>query len=249
MKKHTLILTGTCLALAASQASAALYNLDFQREYGANDHNAENDNNWTPVLTDGIGTVQDDKWNIRKMPQANYKTDTNITVSSLVDTQGNTSNISFSAKSILSDGTPDLTPRSGPWTSWIYTEGINGSTGASIDFTGFDPGAVINLVIYTGNAKWGGINGGDFTFGGVTKSYSETLAIDPMPLINGQTYVRFDGLTADNDGKISGTFGNATADDKVHVLLSGLQIQIVPEPSTTALLGLGALALVFRRRK
>lgn len=236
------------MAFAASDAAAAIYNIDFQRTYPNFDHNAENDDTWSPVLTDGVGTAQDDNWNIYAMPQGNLAS-TTVTVSSLTDTQGSASSISFSSGLVSSDGYPHQTPRDGTWTSWIYTEGSNGETsGANINLTGFAPGASVNLIIYTGNARWSGENGGNFTIGGTTKSYSESMGSNDMGLTAGETYIRFDGLTADGSGNISGTFGNASGDTG-QVVFSGMQIQVVPEPSSAILLGLGGLALAFRRKK
>jgi len=55
----------------------------------------------------------------------------------------------------------------------------------------------------------------------------------------------FSSVQADGSGTITGTWfydGNLTA-------VAGVQLIAVPEPTTTALLGLGGLALILRRRK
>ncbi len=66
----------------------------------------------------------------------------------------------------------------------------------------------------------------------------------------GTNYVLFENVEATAGGVIvvTGT-GRVTTGTDRRAVLSGLQIQSVPEPSTTALLGLGGLALILRRRK
>lgn len=63
--------------------------------------------------------------------------------------------------------------------------------------------------------------------------------------VSGANYVKFD-LTLDNPGSISGSI---TGTDTDVAVLNGLQLVSIPEPSSAALLGLGALALAMRRRK
>lgn len=60
----------------------------------------------------------------------------------------------------------------------------------------------------------------------------------------------FIGVTADGTGRLTGTWDatiNETGNNRQSY--SGMQFELVPEPSTTALLGLGGLALILRRRK
>ncbi|MEZ7956382.1 MAG: PEP-CTERM sorting domain-containing protein [Rubritalea sp.] len=71
--------------------------------------------------------------------------------------------------------------------------------------------------------------------------------------VDGYNYVLFENVEADGSGNIlfTGTAGdNLDGSVDAHRFgLNGLQINQVPEPSTTALLGLGGLALILRRRK
>ena len=71
--------------------------------------------------------------------------------------------------------------------------------------------------------------------------------------MQGYNYVLFENVEADGSGNIlfTGTAGDLLdgSVDAHRFGLNGLQINQVPEPSTTALLGLGGLALILRRRK
>ena len=54
-------------------------------------------------------------------------------------------------------------------------------------------------------------------------------------------------FTADASGEVNFTAQNTPNDSGISI--SGLQLRAVPEPSSAALLGLGGLALIMRRRK
>lgn len=59
----------------------------------------------------------------------------------------------------------------------------------------------------------------------------------------------FIGVTADGTGKITGTWDGTDNTVGNRQSYGGMQFELVPEPTTTALLGLGGLALILRRRK
>lgn len=59
----------------------------------------------------------------------------------------------------------------------------------------------------------------------------------------------FIGVTADGTGKITGTWDGTDNTVGGRQSYGGMQFELVPEPSTAALLGLGGLALILRRRK
>ena len=62
-------------------------------------------------------------------------------------------------------------------------------------------------------------------------------------------YVLFEGMVPNASGELIINSVGITGQNKV-MPLNGFQlVETVPEPSTTALLGLGGLALIFRRRK
>jgi hypothetical protein len=109
-------------------------------------------------------------------------------------------------------------------------EGISANTDYEIKFWGYDAG-----------------NDVDFSF-----ISTGTTTGTAGPIVNGvgaDNPVTFDDYTA------TGTFtSNAAGELEIGVsgsnpTLNGFQLTAVPEPTTTALLGLGGIALILRRRK
>lgn len=86
------------------------------------------------------------------------------------------------------------------------------------------------------------------SFGGALTNgtfFDGTFVDGTTPTAN-PSYLRFNGLTGATLTIADHTTGSAT----LRSALSGFQIvEAVPEPSSTALLGLGGLALILRRRK
>ncbi|NWK57298.1 PEP-CTERM sorting domain-containing protein [Verrucomicrobiaceae bacterium N1E253] len=64
--------------------------------------------------------------------------------------------------------------------------------------------------------------------------------------LEGVNYVQFDNLTTDGSGNINFTVSNGPEGIGI---FNGFEIQSVPEPSSSAMLGLGGLALILYRRK
>jgi hypothetical protein len=232
--------------LAASTAFAAttLYNFDLARNRGGVESNASNDDSNLVFNTAAPSGTSAMTWNVTNTGLGNL---TNATVSKndLAGSTGTASTIDLAITSVNTDGYSDQTPKDGVWTSYMTTVAQNG-TGPTITLSGLSPGDVVNLVLYNGNARWSGATIADYTFGGVTKQAAESLASNTMPLTDGVTYVRFDGLVADVDGRISGTFGTPAGIGTA--TLAGLQFEVVPEPSAAVLGLLGSLALLRRRR-
>lgn len=129
------------------------------------------------------------------------------------------------------------------------------STGGTIDFTNLNSavGSTYDVYIYL-NRVYGntGVIGVDIN-GGTSKFIEGEANTGPFSEADfasaaaatgaGGNYIHFEGLSA-NDITIN--FGAPTG----RVGINGIQIvETIPEPSSAALLGLGGLALILRRRK
>jgi hypothetical protein len=242
--KRLLLLTLACLPITAAEAATTLYNFDVTRNRGGVVFNASTDDSniiWNTAAPSGSSAMT---WNVADTGTAPLS-DTTVAISNLLSSTGAASDLGISIGLVNTDGYSDQPPRDGVWTGYMTTAAANGA-GPTITLSGFTEGDTINLVLYTGNARFGGANSGDFTFGGVTKSYAETLATSAMPLTEGVTYLRFDGLVADSGGEITGTFGLGSTGSLAN--LAGIQFEVIPEPSATLLGGLGILCLLRRRR-
>jgi hypothetical protein len=92
----------------------------------------------------------------------------------------------------------------------------------------------------------------DFTIGGTTKTATAApisgTGNGALTFVEGDSHVLFSGISG-GTGSITFSVTDSVDPNSANGVLSGLQIEEVPEPSTTALLGLGGLALIFRRRK
>lgn len=222
MKLKKLLFLST-LALGPQLEANTLYNFDMARNRGGVVFNAATDDCslvWNTADPAGSSTMT---WNLFNTGTNNLSGGT-VSLSNLVSSSGAASGISISVGPVNSDGYSDQTPKDGVWTSYMTTGSADGA-GPTITIGGFVEGQTINLVLYTGNARWSGVNSGDFTFDGTTKSYSEAVGSSTMPLTEGTTYVRFDGLVADSNGEISGTFG--LGGEGSIAVLAGMQIEVV----------------------
>jgi len=122
-----------------------------------------------------------------------------------------------------------------------------GNTGSPVTVTlsGLGAGTMIDLYLYAA----GGHAAGEpsiFNFGSVQATTDTNVNETSYEL--GVNYVKFSSLVADASGNISGTWSRPGAS---HSSFNGLQFQVVPEPSTALLGGLGGLgflALLRRRR-
>lgn len=234
------------LYLASGTGFAALYNFDLARNRGGIVFNASTDDSnlvWNTAAPDGTSGMT---WNVVNTGTGNLSNST-VSFSNLLSSTGVSSSHSLSIGLVNTDGYSDQTPRDGVWTSYMTTSAVNGE-GPTITLSGFSAGEMVNLVLYTGNARWSGNNTGAFTFGDTTKTYAEALASSTMPLTEGVTYLRFDNLVPDSDGNITGTFGALASEQEGLATFAGLQFEVIPEPSTALLTGLGLLAWLGRRR-
>ncbi|BDS05460.1 hypothetical protein NT6N_05000 [Oceaniferula spumae] len=131
-------------------------------------------------------------------------------------------------------------------------------TGGTISFTNLNAsvGAVYDVYVYM-NRNFGNTGTKSVTVGGTTKfiqgeddtgpfseaNYATQAAADANPT-EGGNYILFSGVSTDN---LDIVFGHVGPNGRAGI--NGVQIVGVPEPSSAALLGLGGLALIMRRRK
>ena len=110
------------------------------------------------------------------------------------------------------------------------------------------------------NFEGGGSNYGVFSNAGVADSgigYSDALKTIALTNVDGTNYtLSIDGTTFTTLALANGRTGidevrvfNDTSGGGNDVTFNNFSVSVVPEPSTTALLGLGGLALILRRRK
>lgn len=123
---------------------------------------------------------------------------------------------------------------------------------ATFTISGLDTTKDYNLALIAGPANAGGFFESDFTIGGDTKiatAVTDAGSNDngALTFTDGVTHVLFSGLDG-SSGSITFTTSYSGPDGGAAVL-SGLQLQAVPEPSAVALLGLCGLSLLLRRRR
>jgi len=121
------------------------------------------------------------------------------------------------------------------------------------------PTGTYDLFLY--GANFDGTRGASFTvssgtaLNGMTSTFNPNAAPTGNALnafVLGQTYVEFLGVTPNMNGVISGTWGAVTNPNSKlsgEGDFNGLQLVIVPEPSSLALIGLGFAGRCFLRRK
>jgi hypothetical protein len=231
------------LLLSAAFANAAVYNFDLARNRGGVVFNASTDDSNLVFNTASPAGTSSMTWNVFNT-DTNNLTNATVSLSNLVSSTNLASSLGVSIGLVSTDGYSDETFRDGVWTSYMRTNVLNGA-GPTVTLSGFSLGETVNLVLYTGHARWSGNNTGEFTFGGVTKTYAEATQSSTMPLTEGVTYLRFDNLVPDSNGNIIGTFGALAGQTAV---LAGLQFEVIPEPSSALLAALGLIALLRRRR-
>ena len=180
-----------------------------------------------------------------------------LTQSGLLDSLGATTGVGVSFTDI---GGPD---------DWGYGSALkllwrsgrafyNGPGNAgSFSITGLTPGATFNLWIASSHLSGDAArNIGDWTTANTNTTGASVVMDNTGQETNGSTwvlgvnYTLFENIEANGSGVITMTEHaiNPNLTDS-RVGFNGFQLVSVPEPSSAALLGLGAFALILRRRK
>ncbi len=238
MKKTTTLLIPAIALLSGSLCSAAVYNVKYLNSGQAA----------VPVSSlQGFLGSTGESWN-----QANGS------YTNLVDSTGASSTINISG---LSGGTNE-----GPANS-IFTGNSNQfgkGDNQTLSFSGLAFGGVYNIYIYAlshNTGSWGNLAdteraAGAFTTTNVSGNGASQSLDNGIAGTNGSTftagsnYVLFQSIVADGAGNISivaDALDAGAGSTRLHV--NGLQIEAIPETSSAALLGLGAFAMILRRRK
>ena len=149
--------------------------------------------------------------------------------------------------------------------SGSYADGFNNNLQGDRTYTlaaaqgmmtisGLIEGGQYNLAMITG-VNGSGLFSTTFSIVGETPETATALTAaggsgnGPLTFTEGTTHVLFENITA-TDGSITFTTQSTLGSSTNYAgVLAGLQIQAVPEPSSAALLGLGGLTLILRRRK
>jgi hypothetical protein len=235
MKKTNLLLIPAIAMLGSSLCSAAVYNVKYLHSAGSAIP--------TSSLQGVLGTTGE-IWN-----QANGSW------TNLNDSAGGTSTIDISGLSGGENGGP----------AGIFNQNSNQFTkGANqtISISQLTVGGVYDIYIYAlshNTGSWGTTSteraAGAFTTTNVSgNGTSQSLdngitGTDADPFTAGSNYVLFQSIVADGSGNISIVADALDGANATRLHVNGLQIVSIPETSSAALLGLGAFALILRRRK
>ncbi|MFK7911566.1 MAG: PEP-CTERM sorting domain-containing protein [Akkermansiaceae bacterium] len=198
----------------------------------------------------GLGTT----WNLA----------TDFTVTNMLDSTGAATGINFTTthserrgKSSLSSGELEI--------ARSYMQFFGKGDDVTVTFSGFAPGSThdIWLVSLAPGDGTEGARGTWSTTNTTTSASSQILdgsVRNATTFVAGQNFTYFQNVQATAGGEIvffgdayDGDNGisepNATQDNEHRLQLNGFQIVAIPEPSSIALLGLGGLALILRRRR
>ncbi|MEJ6780921.1 MAG: PEP-CTERM sorting domain-containing protein [Akkermansiaceae bacterium] len=233
LTKTTLPFAAVALLAATSASQAAVVNVDIQgTQFG----------NVGPGIADYTGGLangpiaSDNTWNY-------FNVGTTVPNGQSLSAGGLTFTFGTGWQGSFADGAPNN----------LQGDRVFAPTGfaATMTISGLDITKNYNIALIGASLNTGGFET-DFTIGATTKTATAApisgTGNGALTFVEGDSHVLFSGISG-GTGSITFSVTDSVDPDSANGVLSGLQIEEVPEPSTTALLGLGGLALIFRRRK
>lgn len=260
MQPSRIMTLATVLAVTPAGLAPADYqvNLDLQG-HQTQDNNVDEDPGFPDFIdsaADGVASIRDinHQWNYHTDGAANSTT-------ALSDVNGNATGITFELLTASTNGFRDdsgfpNSPVDDTGRDYIFNTGnvITESRLTGLDTSG---DTTYDLYVITSNVWFNGWQDIVVTHGGgvTTKSTSADAPPDTAQylggdLVEGRQYSVFTGLTPDGNGEIGIDIDGfeGAAGDKYY---SGLQIvaNVIPEPGSVSLLGLGGLLLAVRKKR
>lgn len=218
--------------IMAVAAQAALIQVDFGATGGANGTTTEGGTTWNGVEPGTSGS---------NLPAGGSFAATDLldstnagTIVDLTLDWSNQSGLDFSRAWDLNLGDRDG--------DYLGVKGDNAGVFNTATFSSLTIGALYDVTVWTQAPTDFRANGG--TVAVVAGSSNSTV-------VNAAVSYTFTDVEADASGEIAIDWGHITSDRGANVwaTTTAMSIAAVPEPSSAALLGLGGVALILRRRK
>jgi hypothetical protein len=229
-RPFALSLIAAASVLVPASLSAQIINIDFLSQRGSETVAA----NYVGQGADGGGTV----FNGLAAPNVDEGDNINVSGSDLLNSTGGATTVGFSVTDVGSDNSGDLNAGILNGAYIFIDSAQNLQTSASFAISGLTTTSA-DLFFYSANAVAGlGNPTITLTSGGTETTY--TGSISPFNSVNTIEFLDVPVI----GGEITGTFGADRA-----LVMGGLTVEEIPEPSTWALMGLGAGFLVWRLRR
>jgi hypothetical protein len=152
------------------------------------------------------------------------------------------SNAAPSAVGFTLTGSPDLANNDGGAPLPIFREVEYSGGDLTLTINGLQNGQAYNIAL---DAAFNGADGSAFTIGMNTQN--DTGNNNGSAFANGTNYVEFDSIVASDNSIVVSIAPNGTGQNFANI--NGFQIEEAPEPSTWAMMLLGAGGLVFLARR